>query len=226
LVELIADVADEFEFQAHTAGLACALFDQFIQRSGGTCASDAELELAAAVCLRIGAKFVESRPPQPDDLCNRLQLHPFSSSRPMDKALLNQTELIILDAIDWELHVLTPHPVLDELLVILSEPAVGVVATRARLLIDMSVYSASTCMWRPSAVAGAALLLSKTQLGSAVSASHTSIVSSICRAPIDTLMKLQDIMLHLFEQMAASRRPAPHHNRSVQVPPRDVSPVP
>lgn len=226
-MEFIADLADQFEFQAHTAGLACALFDRFVRRSGGTCESEAELELAAAVCLRIAAKFAETTPPQPEDLCSLLQVHPVSSSRRMNQALLNQKELAILDALDWELHVLTPHPVLDKLLIILNEPAAGAAATRARLLIDMSFYSASTCTWRPTAVAAAAILLAKSQLGSA-SSSQAKLVSSICRAPMHVIAGWQDTMLRLFEQMAVGRRPALHcrSTNKVQVPSRDVSPMP
>jgi hypothetical protein len=233
LVEFIADVADKFGFQAHTAGLAWALFDQFVQRAGDTYTTDAELELAAAVCLRIAAKFVETRAPRPDDLCKLLQDHPVSSARQMDKALLNKTELVILETLDWELHVLTPHPILDILLIVFSEPVVGAVATHARLLVDMYIHSASACMREPAAVAGIAFLVSTLQLGSA-SSSHPSIISSICRTPIHVLAELQDTMLHLFEQLADCPRPPPHYNQSdsdspcssAPVPPRDVSPVP
>eukprot|EP00967_Tisochrysis_lutea_P067439 scaffold88061_cov36-Tisochrysis_lutea.AAC.2 len=129
-------------------------------------------ELAATACIFIAAKFLETRVPALDELCGL-------SSTARTRRTLKTAELRVLKELGWDLHAITPHVVLEQLLVIVD--ASSACQKRAEFLVDMSFYEHKILEYSPVAVAAAALLLSWNHVGDTLSESkHTEIIAKLC----------------------------------------------
>jgi len=191
LIEFITELAHEFKLQSHTAGAACTLFYRFTQLAPESrwCAVE-KPELAAAVCLRIAAKFHEVAYPHAHELCASLHESPSSRRPPFGVAELKEAELFILDTLEWKVNILTPHPVLGFLLTLVDEDPSGPTAKRAAALLDMSYHSYWMRAATPAALAGSSLLLACHHVGTHSDA-HASLISSLCGVPEARLAEME-----------------------------------
>jgi len=110
---------------------------------------------------------------------------------------LKTAELRVLKELGWDLHAITPHVVLEQLLVIVD--ASSACQKRAEFLVDMSFYEHKILEYSPVAVAAAALLLSWNHVGDTLSESkHTEIIAKLCDVDLSVLFRCKHILAEHF----------------------------
>lgn len=167
-----SQVCEDFGHLAQTAGLAVTYFDRYCSKTQLDSPAFIGFELAAIICILIAAKFLETRVPAIDELCTL-------SAKPRTRTTLKAAEMHVLNELGWDLHVTTPHIVLDQLLIIAA--ASPLCKKRADLLIDMSYHLYKILDYSPLTVAAAALLLSWNQYGDTQSeAKYTELLAQRC----------------------------------------------
>ena len=108
-------MCDELKLQTITSGLAVTYFDRYAAKAHGMPRDD--IEVTALICIHIATKFVETKVLHLSELGNvSAQAHP--------KGKLKETELQVLQVVDWQLQLSTPHAFLQQLVCLLGLDAV------------------------------------------------------------------------------------------------------
>mmetsp|Transcript_10719 Transcript_10719/g.34437 ORF Transcript_10719/g.34437 Transcript_10719/m.34437 type:complete len:286 (-) Transcript_10719:714-1571(-) len=193
VVEFIAQVCEDFGHLAQTAGLAVTYFDRYCSRTQLDSPAFIGFELAAIICILIAAKFLETRMPAIDELCTL-------SAKPRTRTTLKAAEMHVLNELGWDLHVTTPHIVLEQLFIIAA--ASPLCKKRAELLIDMSYHLYKILDYSPLTVAAAALLLSWNQYGDTQSeAKYTELLAQRCAPDLSVLFQCKHVLETYFNEV-------------------------
>jgi hypothetical protein len=130
-------LADDFGLQVQTGGIACNYFDRYIHialRKGPI--SKRQMQMIASTCLLIAAKFFDRKLPPLSELAI-VHNHAVSVEQFMHQ------EMVILEALEWKLHVILPHALIEPLRACLPHaPADQAINDRMMFFIDLSVYGA------------------------------------------------------------------------------------
>ena len=120
-----------------TGGIACNYFDRYIHialRKGPI--SKRQMQMIASTCLLISAKFFDRKLPPLSELAI-VHNHAVSVEQFMHQ------EMVILEALEWKLHVILPHALIEPLQVCLPDaPFDLAIDERITFFIDLSVYGA------------------------------------------------------------------------------------
>jgi hypothetical protein len=127
-----AQLADDFGLQVQTGGIACNYFDRYIHialRKGPI--SKRQMQMIASTCLLIAAKFFDRKLPPLSELAI-VHNHAVSVEQFMHQ------EMVILEALEWKLHVILPHALIEPLKTCLPDAPFDL--ERMMFFIDLSVY--------------------------------------------------------------------------------------
>ena len=134
---MLAQLAEDFGLQVQTGGIACNYFDRYIHialRKGPI--SKRQMQMIASTCLLISAKFFDRKLPPLSELAI-VHNHAVSVEQFMHQ------EMVILEALEWKLHVILPHALIEPLQVCLPDaPFDLAIDERITFFIDLSVYGA------------------------------------------------------------------------------------
>ena len=117
-------VCEELKLQAITSGLAVTYFDRYASRSPHAMSRE-HVEVTALICIHIATKFVETKVLHLEELGN-------VSAQGHAKGKLKLAELRVLQCIDWQLQLATPHPFLEQLVRLVGLDSGRVGGGRAR----------------------------------------------------------------------------------------------
>lgn len=148
VVDLIAEICDEFSLQTQTAHLSISYFDRFMSRSRQ---ESVDLRLVSIVCVVLACKFFETKVPALKDLTDTFTEQKYT------RAQLKIAELNVLTELDWKLHHATPHAFLEKMCE-LRDTLSQACQRRAAFLIDMSYWESALLEFSPCIIAGAAFL--------------------------------------------------------------------
>jgi hypothetical protein len=162
VVQFINEVCEDFGLMTQTAGLAVSYFDRYVSMTKRGGLDKHRVQLLAITCTLIAAKFCEIKMPSLDDLCE-------VAHDKYSKAQLKEMELETLRVLQWELHAITPHAVLEQLAIIMDhsqgEYFNKTFLEHAEFFIDMSYYVYPILKFPPLVVASSALLCAWSHLG-------------------------------------------------------------
>ena len=132
---MLAQLAEDFGLQVQTGGIACNYFDRYIPialRKGPI--SKRQMQMIASTCMLISAKFFDRKLPPISELVI-LHNHTVTPEQFMHQ------EMVILEALEWKLHVILPHALIEPLRACLPyAPADQAINDRMMFFIDLSVY--------------------------------------------------------------------------------------
>jgi hypothetical protein len=194
VVQFINEVCEDFGLQTQTAGLAVSYFDRFLSKTKPQGLDKHRVQLLAITCTLIAAKFSEIKMPSLDDLCE-------VAHDKYSKAQLKEMELEALRVLQWELHAITPHAVLEQLAIVmnLTADACKAFLEHAEFFIDMSYYEYQTLSFPPLVVAASALLCAWAHLGNAKAVEfHLPQLSALCGVWEHELVRCKVILQEYF----------------------------
>ena len=150
---MLAQLAEDFGLQVQTGGIACNYFDRYIPialRKGPM--SKRQMQMIASTCMLISAKFFDRKLPPISELVI-LHNHTVTPEQFMHQ------EMVILEALEWKLHVILPHALIEPLRACLPDaPADQAINDRMMFFIDLSVYGTRRTVGarapRPAGAAG------------------------------------------------------------------------
>ena len=122
-----------------TGGIACNYFDRYIShelRKGVI--GKRQMQVIASTCLLIAAKFFDRKLPPLSEL---VVVHNNTATSEQFSA----QEGTILEALEWKLHVVLPHALIEPLRACLpGSPFDQAIDDRMMFFVDLSVYGART----------------------------------------------------------------------------------
>ena len=135
VVQYISEVCSDYRLSPLTSYNAMMYFDRYMGARGVRAIERTEAELISLTCVLIAAKFIERRSPGIDDLCEvAAKVHPRTD--------FTAAEILTLEMLRWELHVLTPHSLLKD--VVLATPlgkhAAEEVLKHAEFFVNLSSF--------------------------------------------------------------------------------------
>lgn len=134
---MLAQLAEDFGLQVQTGGIACNYFDRYIPialRKGPI--SKRQMQMIASTCMLISAKFFDRKLPPISELVI-LHNHTVTPEQFMHQ------EMVILEALEWKLHVILPHALIEPLKTCLPDaPFDRRIDEHVTFFIDLSVYGA------------------------------------------------------------------------------------
>jgi hypothetical protein len=198
VVQFINEICEDFGLRTQTAGLAVSYFDRYMSAVCTQVRMDShKVQKLAIVVTLIASKFAEVKMPGIDDLCDMAQ-------NKYKKAELKAQEMDILNQLGWHVHAITPHAVLEQLVVILGleRHAEGAkcVIQHAEFFIDMSYYEYHIVGFPPLVVAAASLLCGWAHLGAEkTEIDHVPILCRLCHVSPDMMYRCKGILEEYFE---------------------------
>jgi len=197
VVQFINEVCEDFGLQTQTAGLAVSYFDRFLSntQSQGKGLDKHRVQLLAITVTLIAAKFSEIKTPSLDDLCE-------VAHGKYSKTQLKEMEMEALRVLQWDLHAITPHAVLEQILICMdiTEDLAKPFLEHAEFFIDMSYYDHQTLVFPPLVIAGSALLCAWAHLGNLqAQAFHLPQLSELCGVRDHELLRCTAILQNYFK---------------------------
>ena len=144
-----------------TAWTAVNYFDRYVSLVTDVVKRD--VELLSLTCLLIASKYMECRSPSLEDLCLLAQHR-------LTKESFKQCELRVLNRLNWDLHIPSPHAYLEHLVNLVQlctrqqRHAPAYVQRHAEFFVDLSSFEFNFLKLPLSTVASAALLCACRQL--------------------------------------------------------------
>ena len=135
VVQYICEVCSDYRLTPLTSYNAMIYFDRYMAARGVRAIERTEAELISLTCVLIAAKFIERRSPGIDDLCAvAAKVHPRTD--------FTAAEMLTLELLQWQLHVVTPHSLLKDavLATSLGEHTAEEVLKHAEFFVNLSSF--------------------------------------------------------------------------------------
>jgi len=153
VVKYINELAEDFGLLVQTGGIACNYFDRYIShelRKGVI--GKRQMQVIASTCLLIAAKFFDRKLPPLSEL---VVVHNNTATSEQFSA----QEGTILEALEWKLHVVLPHALIEPLRACLpGSPFDQAIDDRMMFFVDLSVYGYKLLRFSSAEILGGSLL--------------------------------------------------------------------